>query len=176
MTKSRRHRSKRTAHARRKKMHNKRTTRKYIPTTGTLQNRVGGFLGAEKKTKIVNTFFDMLHTIKLYHWNTKKYPEHKATDELYERLNEHIDKFVEVLLGKDASRIHHSKSHVTPCSNTHQIKKKIHEYQDFLLHMNQVLDPIRDTDLLNIRDEILADLNQFLYLLTLNGGGVPVRT
>lgn len=164
MTKSRR-----STNVRRKKVQRRRKTRKYIPSEHVIE-RVGGFLGAEKKTHIVNTFFDMLHTIKLYHWNTKKYPEHKATDELYENLNEHIDKFVEVLLGKDASRIHNSKSHVTRCTNTHQIKKKIHEYQDFLIHMNQVLDPKRDTDLLNIRDEILADLNQFLYLLTLNGG------
>jgi hypothetical protein len=29
------------------------------------------------------------------------------------------------------------------------------------------LDKERDSDLLNIRDEILADVNQFLYLLTL---------
>jgi DNA-binding ferritin-like protein len=168
MTKNRRSSHRRKHHTRRKNSQ-KRNTRKYVHDAGT--NRIGGFLGAEKKTHMVNTFFDMLHTIKLYHWNTKKYPEHKATDELYERLNEHIDKFVEVLLGKDASRIHHSKSHVTPCTNTQQIKKKIHDYQEFLLHMNQVLDPVRDTDLLNIRDEILADLNQFLYLLTLNGGG-----
>jgi hypothetical protein len=27
-----------------------------------------------------------------------------------------------------------------------------------------------NTDLLNIRDEILADLNQFLYLMSLHGG------
>lgn len=162
MTKSRRSSS--NKYLRRKR---RSKTRKYIPSEHVVK---GGVLGAEKKTHIVNTFFDMLNTIKLYHWNTKKYPEHKATDELYEHLNEHIDKFVEVLLGKDASRIHHSKSHVTKCTNTHQIKKKIHEYQDFLIRMNQVLDPKRDTDLLNIRDEILGDLNQFLYLLTLNGG------
>ncbi len=42
----------------------------------------------------------MLNTIKLYHWKTTSYSEHKATDELHERLSGHIDTFVEVLLGK----------------------------------------------------------------------------
>ena len=120
------------------------------------------------KTYMVNTFFEMLNTIKLFHWNTKKYPEHKASDELYDKLNEHIDLFVEVLLGKDSSRIQNSQSHISRCANTHQLKKKIHEYQDFLLQMNQLLDNKKDSDLLNIRDEIMSDLNQFLYLLSLH--------
>jgi DNA-binding ferritin-like protein len=123
---------------------------------------------SDVKIKIVNTFLEMLHTIKLYHWNTKKYPEHKATDELYEHLNEHIDRFVEIMLGKDASRIHNVQSRICKCHNSHQLKQKIHDYQQFLINMNQHLDNKRDTDLLNVRDEILADLNQFLYLLTLH--------
>jgi DNA-binding ferritin-like protein len=110
----------------------------------------------------------MLHTIKLYHWNTKKYPEHKATDELYDHLNAHIDRFVEIMLGKDASRIHNVQSRICKCTNSHQLKQKIHDYQQFLISLNQHLDNKRDTDLLNIRDEILGDLNQFLYLLTLH--------
>ena len=60
----------------------------------------------EKKSHIVRIFIEMLNLIKLYHWKTRSYAQHKATDELYERLNSHIDKFVEVLLGKCESRIH----------------------------------------------------------------------
>jgi len=33
--------------------------------------------------------------------------------------------------------------------------------------MNAIFDEKIDSDLLNIRDEMLGDLNQFLYLLTL---------
>jgi hypothetical protein len=32
--------------------------------------------------------------------------------------------------------------------------------------MNIYFDPSRDSDLLNIRDELLGDINQFLYLMT----------
>jgi len=33
--------------------------------------------------------------------------------------------------------------------------------------MNTTFDGKKDSDLLNIRDEIVGDINQFLYLLTL---------
>ena len=57
------------------------------------------------QSKLVGTLLEMLMTVKMYHWHTDSYAQHKATDELYERLNKHIDTFVEVLLGKSESRI-----------------------------------------------------------------------
>ena len=44
--------------------------------------------------------------IKLYHWKTRSYAQHEATDKLYESLNKHIDEFIEVLIGKYSKRIH----------------------------------------------------------------------
>jgi len=43
--------------------------------------------------------------VKLFHWKTHSFATHKATDELYASLNEHMDTFIEVLLGKTGSRI-----------------------------------------------------------------------
>jgi len=40
-------------------------------------------------------------------------------------------------------------------------------YIGFLIGLNDMLDKAQDSDLLNIRDEILASLNQLKYLLTL---------
>ena len=51
--------------------------------------------------EIVVKFLQMLNTIKLFHWRTYSYPAHKATDDLYESLNSHIDRFIEILLGKN---------------------------------------------------------------------------
>jgi hypothetical protein len=53
-------------------------------------------------------------------------------------------------------------------NNSKEFKDKIYKYREFLIDMNIYFDTKRDSDLLNIRDEILGDLNQFLYLLTLN--------
>lgn len=123
----------------------------------------------DSKEKIVKYFLELLNIIKIYHWNTKSYSQHKATDELHERLSENVDKFVEVLLGKDASRLSqlNKKIKLTRLRNTTSLKNKVFEYRDYLIKMDKCLSD-RDSDLLNIRDEMLADVNQFLYLLTLD--------
>jgi DNA-binding ferritin-like protein len=122
------------------------------------------------KSIIVENFIEMLNTIKLYHWNTHSFSQHKATDELHERLSGHIDKFVEILLGKKEDRIQriHSKIPIMNAKSTTTFRDKIYQYREYLIGMDKCFDKSRDTDLLNIRDEILGDINQFLYLLTLN--------
>jgi DNA-binding ferritin-like protein len=119
---------------------------------------------------IVLVFLEFLNMIKLYHWKTRSYSQHKATDELYSRLNENIDKFVEVLLGKDQTRIEHMEKRMdlVNTDNMSDIKSRIFEYRNFLQDFNIHFDAKRDSDLLSIRDDILADVNQFLYLLSFN--------
>jgi len=120
------------------------------------------------KSHIVKIFIEMLNIIKLYHWKTHSYAEHKATDDLYDKLNSHIDKFIEVLLGKDQTRVKMVERRIdlVDARDTKEIKTRIHEYREFLADMNIYFDIKRDSDLLSIRDDILADLNQFLYLLS----------
>jgi len=122
----------------------------------------------KKKSLIVRTFLEMLNTVKLYHWKTRSFSQHKATDELYERLNGHVDTFIEVLLGKDESRIKmvERRCELLDFSKGSDFKERVYEYREFLIDMNRYFDAKRDSDLLNIRDEILGDINQFLYLMT----------
>lgn len=122
------------------------------------------------KSCIVSTFLELLNTIKVYHWNTKSFAQHKATDELYANLNTNIDKFVEVLLGKCSSRIKmvEKKINLIDIHTTQTLKECIFEYRTFLIDMNMIFSTTIDSDILSIRDEILADLNQFLYLLSLH--------
>jgi len=121
-----------------------------------------------KKSYLVKIFLELLNMVKLYHWKTRSYSLHKATDELYERLNEHIDKFVEVLLGKDQSRIHMVENRIDllNVNKKSDFQERIFEYRAFLTELDIFFGKKQDTDLLNIRDEVLADINQFLYLMT----------
>ena len=127
-------------------------------------------LANKTKSHIVKIFIEMLNMIKLYHWKTTSYAQHKATDELYAKLNEHVDSFVEVLLGKDQSRIKMVEKRIDLLdpNTTSELKHRIFEYRQFLTEMNIYFNETRDSDLLNIRDEILGDINQFLYLLSFN--------
>jgi hypothetical protein len=55
--------------------------------------------------QITIIFFEFLLMVKMFHWNTHSFSTHKATDEIYSSLNENMDKFMEVLLGKSGKRI-----------------------------------------------------------------------
>jgi len=121
--------------------------------------------------EITVIFFEMLLMIKLYHWKTRSYATHKATDELYSKFNEDMDKFIEVLLGKTGMRIDlTSKKQLTlyDLSNINQLIDKVNSFKSYLVNLtnNKVMKLMTNTDLLNIRDEMLSDMNQFLYLLS----------
>ena len=121
--------------------------------------------------EITVIFFEMLLMVKLFHWKTHSYATHNATDELYGKLNEDIDKFIEILLGKTGSRIDlmgHKSISLIDLNSQEQLKSKIESFKSYLVGLtnNKGLTSMTNTDLLNIRDEILGDMNQFLYLLT----------
>ena len=120
------------------------------------------------KSHLVSVFLEMLNMVKLYHWKTHSYAQHKATDDLHSSLNANVDKFIEVLLGKDPKRIKmmEKKIELIDPVNVTDFKSRIYEYREFLTDMNVHFNETRDSDLLSIRDDLLADINQFLYLMT----------
>lgn len=116
---------------------------------------------------ITMMFLQMLNTVKLYHWKTTSYAQHKATDELYGNLNENIDTFVEMMLGKTGGRVNltgHRNLPLLDYTNLSDFEREINRYKHYL--MNMKLDSHSNSDILNVRDEILGNLNQFSYLLT----------
>jgi DNA-binding ferritin-like protein len=113
---------------------------------------------------LVLMFMRMLNTVKLYHWKTSSYAQHKATDELYSNLNSSIDSFVEIMLGKDGSRVNLTNVKSIQLHDYNDLsgfKQEVDMYKEYLKNLNK-----EGTDLLNVRDEILGHLNQFTYLLT----------
>ena len=123
---------------------------------------------------VIPKFLEMINTIKIYHWKTSSYATHTATDQLFADLNTKTDEFVEVMLGKseinrDVVLKFHSVKMEMFSSNA-ECRKQVEGYKTFLLDLpkNKNFNGMANVDLLAIRDEILALLNQFLYLLTLH--------
>jgi hypothetical protein len=119
--------------------------------------------------KDVQFFFTMREQIKLYHWQTKLYSRHKATDAVIDALDTSIDKYVEVYMGKYGRMKMNSESGRVLVKNLSE-SSIINFIKRCILYLNSEL--VRklkdtDTDLVNIRDEMLAELNQLLYLFTL---------
>lgn len=137
----------------------------------TRKNRSKTTSHSSFEKEIIITFLQMLNNVKLYHWKTHSFATHKATDELYANLNKNIDSFVEVLLGKygDRANLSHVKSiQIRDFSTQEQFKKQINYYKEYLISLDshRVMKMMANSDLYNIRDEMLANLNQLLYLLT----------
>jgi DNA-binding ferritin-like protein len=133
------------------------------------RNQSSSLSAFQKQITVV--FLEMLMMIKLFHWKTHSYATHKATDELYESLNEHIDNFIEVLLGKTGSRIDlmsNKTIKLLDLNSQDVLKSKIMSFKNYFVSLdnNKALKTMSNSDLFNIRDEILGDLNKFLYLLT----------
>jgi DNA-binding ferritin-like protein len=137
---------------------------------GTRKNRSTDSFSAFQK-EITVVFFEMLLMVKLFHWKTSSYATHKATDDLYTKLNANMDSFIEVLLGKTGLRIDlmGTKSiRLIDLSSIESFKREIEAFKGYLVGLNDnaTMKKMSNTDLYNIRDTILGDLNQLLYLLT----------
>jgi hypothetical protein len=106
--------------------------------------------------------------VKIYHWITKSYPRHKATDDFVENMDELIDRFVEVYIGRHGRKdLSKTMTLELPILNESAVTKYLAEARTWLSDkLPHMLDK-KDTDLINIRDEMLAEINQALYLFTL---------
>lgn len=124
--------------------------------------RRGGGRGGD----IVTNMMALRDQVKLYHWQTKEFARHKATDDLLVKLDANIDMFVETYMGKYGRP---SVSKPIKLSNFSESAARsfVAGQRKFLsVDLPKQLKST-DTDLLNIRDTILGDLNQVLYLFTL---------
>ena len=91
-----------------------------------------------------------------------------AFGKIYDELTDLIDKFVEVAIGKYGRFILNDEERTLNLENISDINLKlfIKSFRENLIGMGNDLGE-RDTDLLNIRDEMLGEINQLAYLLTL---------
>ena len=105
---------------------------------------------------------------KILHWQTNEYSRHMAFGKIYDELTDLIDKFVEVAIGKYGRFILNNEEKILKLENISELNLKtfIKIFRENLIGMGNDLNE-RDTDLLNIRDEMLGEINQLAYLLTL---------
>lgn len=144
-------------------------TKRNYSRNGTRKNRNGSLQKFEQE--VVVKFLEVLMAIKLYHWKTHSYATHKATDDLNDKLDKNVDSFVEVLLGKRGDRVNltHKKTiSLRDYKNPEEFKKELEKFKSYLVGLDNrsALKTMANGDLYNIRDEMLSNVNQFLYLLT----------
>ena len=120
--------------------------------------------------EILHALLILRNQVKLYHWQTMSFGRHKATDDLVTSLDANIDKFTEAYMGR------YGRPKMTASTGKLQVydvndKRAPQLMKEAIQWLTKSLPKHlskEDTDLLNIRDEILGDIQQARYLFTLH--------
>ena len=119
----------------------------------------------ENINQITKFFFTLKLLNRLYHWNTTSFARHKATDGFDDDLDSTMDKFLEVYIGR-----YNVKPQLTSIKLDQMLITDIGIETLFLqskTYLESFEGLFNDKDLLNLRDELLANVNKTLYLFQL---------
>ena len=118
---------------------------------------------------LVTGLLTMVNQYKILHWQTISFSQHKAFDGIFGDLNGLVDDFVETYMGK-YGRVFAAGSFGVTAENYSKVNciAVTDSYIKFLTDKLPTAVSPKDTDMLNIRDEMLGKLNQLKYLLTLS--------
>ena len=116
---------------------------------------------------LISFFLQTQSQLKVLHWQTTSYARHMAYGRIYDSVQDPIDSFIEIYQGK-YKRIKVDTGMRLTNINEDGANQFVESVINILTNdLPSMLDPKVDTDLLNIKDEILAEFNTLKYLLTL---------
>jgi hypothetical protein len=122
------------------------------------------------KEQLMVALMQMQNQFRVLHWQTKKYSRHKAYGKIYDALDDLIDSMIEVYMGKYGRVGFSGDSGSIELKNSSalDLNQFISSSINWLVGLTEQFDATMDTDLLNIRDEMVAEFNKLKYLLTLD--------
>ena len=114
----------------------------------------------------VKFFLELQAQLRILHWQTKSHAKHVALGDTYDALDDLIDSYVEVCMGLHGRFVLEDEHKTLTINNLPDVDLvgMIDTVRKTLQEME--ISPV-DSDLLNIRDEMLAQINKLSYLLTL---------
>jgi len=116
---------------------------------------------------MINTLIGIEQQLRILHWQTESYAQHKAFGDTYAALGDLIDSFMEGVMGKYGRFVLKNNSIQIINMSQLDLSDFVEGTSEFLTSLSEQLDPQTDTDLLNIRDEMLGNISKLKYLLTL---------
>lgn len=115
----------------------------------------------------VNFLLGLQSQIKINHWQTKKHSRHVVFGDFYKTMDGLIDQFIEVSMGKYGRFKLDEEDKKIPLFNMSElnIKSLLINVSKSLLLIKDSLNN-EDSDISNIIDEMVAEVNKLSYLLT----------
>jgi hypothetical protein len=117
----------------------------------------------DKQNKLLKAFFIHKIGIKMLHFQTKYFGTHKALDEYLVKFDANFDRFMEVSQGINGIINIKSIDLKVKTLTDKNAQSKLSDFGELLQEMSATHE--KHPDLLAIRDEMLADVNQLKYLL-----------
>ena len=120
------------------------------------------------KEEFIKKLVQLQLQFKFLHWQTYGDAKHRLYGEIYDELGELIDEFTETMMGKYGRPEFDSEFGIMfQDISALNMQNFIDGITEFFVGMTDQLDSRYDTDLLNIRDEMLGLINKSKFLLTL---------
>jgi Family of unknown function (DUF5856) len=119
--------------------------------------------------ELVSFLLCMSDELRLYHWRTRSHARHKATCQALSELSGLVDSLVETFMGR-YERPSYRRGFVELSVREltdETAEEAARAYCRWLKSTFPHLVKEHDTDLLNLRDEVLASLHRLLYQFTL---------
>ena len=127
---------------------------------------------------LISFSFKLTNSLKLYHWQTTSYARHITSGQLFDLLIILLDKLVETYQGKyERINVSNIDLNITKLSDSDIISM----LKESIIYLNNIEDYTKikksdsathragsDSDILNIRDEIIGEITKTLYLFTFN--------
>ena len=116
----------------------------------------------------INFFLGLQSQLKIMHWQTKGFARHTALGTTYDALDVLIDTFVEEAMGKYGRFKLDENTNQIQLFNLSELNvpDMVNKVCEALIQYNLQFEET-DTNLLNIRDEMLGLFNKLKYLFTL---------
>lgn len=114
----------------------------------------------------IDDFFRFYTSMKTYHWLTKVYARHVASDRLLDRVLELTDRFIEVYIGHfgrpDAMNKQRERKEVDVVMSDKNVVEYMRSFAEKINGWKHL-----PADLANIRDDLAEAVHQAMYLFTL---------
>ncbi len=117
---------------------------------------------------VITPLVQFQQQMRIFHWQTDSFARHKAFGKIYENLDGLVDEFVETYMGifGKSKPVNNFNITLLPLEDDDVISDVLEDFVEYLKDMSLEIDD--RTDLLNIRDSILGEVNKLKYLLTLS--------
>ncbi len=112
--------------------------------------------------QVLTRLFTLKNAMQIFHWQTKSFAKHKASDFFNKKFSDLLDSMVESYLGYGRDLLFQN-SNTIPFTNVGE---------SMILNLmeascNMLLEITFDPDVNNIKDELIAVINKTRYLLSL---------